>query len=151
MSRVNPAVKALIEPVVAGLGYELVGVEFLAQGRHSLLRVYVDSDAGITVDDCADVSRQLSAMLDVEDPLPGAYTLEVSSPGLERPLFEADDFERFAGQQATIRVQAPMDGRRKFAGVLKGVENGQVVLVEDGQERSIPLDRIAKAKLNAEL
>jgi len=151
MARVSPTVKALIEPVVTGLGYELVGVEYLAQGRHSLLRVYVDSDAGITVDDCADVSRQLSAMLDVEDPLPGAYSLEVSSPGLDRPLFEAVDFERFSGQQARIRLVAPLDGQRKFKGVLKGIQNNNVLLMEDGREVSVPLDRIAKANLVAEL
>jgi len=151
MARVSPAVKALIEPVVTGLGYELVGVEHLAQGRHSLLRVYVDSDAGITVDDCADVSRQLSAMLDVEDPLPGAYSLEVSSPGVDRPLFEAADFERFSGQQARIRLAAPLDGQRKFKGVLKGIQNNNVLLMEDGREVSVPLDRIAKANLVAEL
>lgn len=151
MARVNPEVKALIEPVVTGLGFELVGVEFLAQGRHSLLRVYVDRDGGITVDDCADVSRQLSAMLDVEDPLPGAYTLEVSSPGLDRPLFEADDYRRFAGRRAEIRLLVPLDGRRKFVGELAGVEDGQLVLVDDGQQRRIPLDRIGKANLVAEL
>ena len=151
MARVSPTVKALIEPVVTGLGYELVGVEYLAQGRHSLLRVYVDSDAGITVDDCADVSRQLGAMLDVEDPLPGAYSLEVSSPGVDRPLFEAADFERFSGQQARIRLLAPLDGQRKFKGVLKGVQNNNVLLMEDGREVSVPLDRIAKANLVAEL
>lgn len=151
MARVSPTVKALIEPVVTGLGYELVGVEYLAQGRHSLLRVYVDSDAGITVDDCADVSRQLSAMLDVEDPLPGAYSLEISSPGLDRPLFEAADFERFVGQQARIRLAAPLDGQRKFKGVLKGIQDNNVLLMEDGREVSLPLDRIAKANLVAEL
>jgi ribosome maturation factor RimP len=151
MARVSPTVKALIEPVVTGLGYELVGVEYLAQGHHSLLRVYVDSDAGITVDDCADVSRQLSAMLDVEDPLPGAYSLEVSSPGVDRPLFEAADFERFSGQQARIRLLAPLDGQRKFKGVLTGIQNNNVLLMEDGREVSVPLDRIAKANLVAEL
>jgi ribosome maturation factor RimP len=151
MARVSPTVKALIEPVVTGLGYELVGVEYLAQGHHSLLRVYVDSDAGITVDDCADVSRQLSAMLDVEDPLPGTYSLEVSSPGVDRPLFEAADFERFSGQQARIRLLAPLDGQRKFKGVLTGIQNNNVLLMEDGREVSVPLDRIAKANLVAEL
>ena len=151
MARVSPTVKALIEPVVTGLGYELVGMEYLAQGHHSLLRVYVDSDAGITVDDCADVSRQLGAMLDVEDPLPGAYSLEVSSPGLDRPLFEAADFERFSGQQVRIRLVAPLDGQRQFKGVLKGIQNNNVLLMEDGQEVSVPLDRIAKANLVADL
>ena len=151
MARVSPAVKALIEPVVTGLGYELVGVEYLAQGRHSLLRVYVDSEAGITVDDCADVSRQLSAMLDVEDPLPGTYSLEVSSPGLDRPLFEAADFDRFAGSQVRIRLASPLDGQRKFKGVLKGIQDNNVLLMEDGREVSVPLDRIAKANLVAEL
>ena len=151
MGRASPAVRAIIEPVVTGLGFELVGVEFLAQGRHSLLRVYVDSELGINVDDCADVSRQLSAVLDVDDPLPGAYTLEVSSPGLERPLFEIEDFERFAGCRARLRLAVPLDGQRKFKGTLNGVRNNNVLLMEDDRELSLPFDQIDKANLIAEL
>ena len=147
MGRASPAIKAIVEPVVTGLGFELVGVEHLAQGRHSLLRIYVDSDAGITVENCADVSRQLSAVLDVEDPLPGEYTLEVSSPGLARPLFELADFERFAGQRVKIQLAVPLNGQRKFKGSLNGVENNNVLLMEDDREHSLPFEQIVKASL----
>ena len=151
MGRASPAIKAIIEPVVSGLGFELVGVEYLPQGRHSLLRVYVDHAEGITVEHCADVSRQLSAVLDVEDPLPGEYTLEVSSPGLNRALFELADFERFAQQKAKIRLTVPLHGQRKFKGTLKGVLNNNVLLMEDDREHSLPFEQIDKANLIAEL
>ena len=151
MGRASPAVRAVIEPVVSGFGLELVGVEYLGQGQHSLLRVYVDSEAGITVEDCADVSRQLSAALDVDEPLTGVYTLEVSSPGLERPLFEIEDFERFAGQQAKIRLSVPLDGQRKFKGALSGVRNNNVLLTEGDRELSLPFDQIDRANLIAVL
>jgi ribosome maturation factor RimP len=147
MGRASPAIKAIVEPVVTGLGFELVGVEHLAQGRHSLLRVYVDNEAGITVENCADVSRQLSAVLDVEDPLPGEYTLEVSSPGLARPLFELADFERFAGQAAKIQLAVPLNGQRKFKGTLSGVQNNNVLLMEGDREHSLPFEQIVKANL----
>lgn len=147
MAHANPAVLKVVEPVVTGLGYELVGVEFLSQGRHSLLRVYLDSETGITVDDCERVSHQLSATLDVEDPIGGAYTLEVSSPGLDRPLFKPGDFERFAGHAVKIRLHRPLNGQRKFKGELVGLRDNNVVIVEDGHELSLPLDQIEKANL----
>lgn len=151
MGRASPVIRAIVEPAVVGLGFELVGVEYLPQGRHSLLRVYVDHADGISVQNCADVSRQLSAVLDVEDPLPGEYTLEVSSPGLNRPLFELADFERFAEQQAKIRLSVPLNGQRKFKGILKGVQNNNVLLMEDDREHSLPFEQIDKANLVAEL
>jgi ribosome maturation factor RimP len=151
VGRASPALKAIVGPVVSGLGYELVGVEHLAQGRHSLLRVYVDSENGITVDDCAKVSHQLSAVLDVEEPLPGEYTLEVSSPGMDRPLFELEDYQRFAGRQAKVRLRVPLHGQRKFKGTLVGVRDDNVVLMEDERELSLPFAQIDKANLVAEL
>jgi ribosome maturation factor RimP len=151
VGRASPAIRAIVEPVVTGLGFELVGVEYMPQGRHSLLRVYVDHEDGIMVEHCADVSRQLSAVMDVEDPLPGEYTLEVSSPGLNRPLFELADFERFADHQVKIQLAVPLNGQRKFKGTLKGVQNNNVLLMEDDREHSLPFEQIDKANLVVEL
>ncbi|MGA7799547.1 MAG: ribosome maturation factor RimP [Gammaproteobacteria bacterium] len=136
---------ALIEPAVTALGCELVGVEYVSGS--SLLRVYIDRPEGVTLDDCEAVSYQISGLLDVEDPVPGHYSLEVSSPGLDRPLFKAGDFERFAGQQVRIRLGVPIDGRRNFKGLLRGLRQDDVVIEEDGQEVRLPLERIEQARL----
>lgn len=138
---------ALFAPVVESMGYELVGTEFTTQGRRGVLRVYIDKEDGITVDDCGKVSYQLSGLLDVEDPVPGAYNLEVSSPGLDRPLFKAADYERFAGERVKIRLHAPMNGRRKQAGVLKGMEDDKVLLDTEDGAVSIALGDIKQARL----
>jgi len=138
---------ALIEPVVTGMGYELVGVEYIPQGRHSVLRIYIDKPQGIDVDDCSDVSRQLSAMLDVEDPIQGEYNLEVSSPGLDRPLFSIAHFAQFKGDEVSIRLKMPVDGRRKFTGVIESVENNVVILGGADEVIEIPYDIIDKANL----
>lgn len=139
--------QAIIEPSVSALGYELVGIEYLPQGRHSVLRVYIDSAAGITVDDCEKVSRQLSGVLDVEDPIKGQYSLEISSPGLDRPLFTPEHFVRFAGQQVQIRLQQPLHGQRKFKGLLRGMEGEEVLIDIDGGELRVLPEEIDKANL----
>lgn len=138
----------LLEPAVTALGCELVGIEYHPSGKHSLLRVYIDKPDGITVDDCSAVSYQISGLLDVEDPIPGQYTLEVSSPGLDRPLFQARDFERFAGQQVKVRMRFPVAGQRNFRGLLQGLREQQVVIEEeDGKRISLPLEQIEQARL----
>jgi ribosome maturation factor RimP len=147
MAQANKQLLDIIEPAVTALGYELVGVEYIAQGKHSVLRIYIDSEAGITVDDCAAVSHQVSAVLDVEDPISGVYTLEVSSPGLDRPLFTEAHYERYLGEQAEIRLRSPLDGRRKFKGRLLAVKDGQVEIEVDGESYTITLDNIEKANL----
>ena len=147
MVQANKQLQAIIEPAVSALGYELVGIEHLSQGKHSVLRVYIDHEDGISVDDCADVSHQVSAVLDVEDPITGLYTLEVSSPGLDRPLFTEAHYLRYVGQLAEIRSHSPIDGRRRFKGRLQAVQDGQVVIEVDGVEYSIALDNIDKANL----
>lgn len=129
------------------MGYELVGVEFQAGQTDGLLRVYIDQPDGIRIEDCERVSHQLSGLLDVENPIAGHYTLEVSSPGLDRPLFEAADFMRFIGRKARIQLDAALDGRRKFTGVIKGVENFQVILEVDQNVIRLPVDLIGKARL----
>ena len=141
-------VATLIEPSLDALGYELVGVEYAAQGKHSILRIYIDSPTGVDVDDCQKASQQISGVLDVEEPLSGQYTLEVSSPGLERPLFVAAHFERFAGERAEVRMRTPIDGQRKFVGQLAGVEDNNVKLdLENGESILLSLADIDKAKL----
>ncbi len=143
--------RALLEPGVRAAGFELVHVELAGGGGHRILRVYIDGPAGVGVDDCATVSRQLSALLDVEDPVPGQYLLEVSSPGLDRPLVGPDDFRRFAGQQAKLRAAQPVAGRRNFTGRIAGVEHGHVVL-ETGEGRvELALEQIESARLVPQL
>lgn len=151
MSKNAARLQDLIEPVVTALGYELVGVVYVPQGRHSLLRVYIDSAVGITLDDCERVSHQVSGVLDVEDPVTGQYQLEVSSPGLDRPLFSVEHFVRFTGRCAKLRLHTPLNGRRNFTGVLSGVRDGQVVIVDDGAEFALPFESIDKAQLVPEI
>lgn len=137
----------LIEPAVEAVGFEFVGLEYVTEGRHSVLRVYIDHDDGITVDNCADVSRQVSAVLDVEDPISGQYNLEVSSPGIDRPLFKLEHFERYQGEEIKLRSHAPVDGRRNFRGVLQAVEGDQISLNVDGQEFTVAFDNVEKARI----
>lgn len=140
-------IQAIVEPVVTSLGYELVGVEYLVQGRSGLLRVYIDTESGITLDDCQRVSHQLSGVLDVEDIIKGRYQLEVSSPGLDRPLFTAEHFQRFKGHKAKLKLAVPREGQRKFSGTLNGIEGDQVKLEVNGEEILLPLSAIDKANL----
>jgi len=141
------SVTRLIEPAIVGLGYELVGVEYRPNQRGSLLRIYIDKQGGVGVDDCALVSQQVSGVLDVEDPIPGQYNLEVSSPGLDRPVFKPGDYDRFAGARIRVRMSGLYEGRRKITGVLVGLREGAVVIDEDGVEHRVPLERIEKANL----
>jgi len=147
MAQASEKLVAIIEPAVSALGFELLGVEYMPQGRHSLLRIYIDHEDGITVDDCGDVSHQVSAVLDVEDPIRGEYTLEVSSPGLERPLFTLEHYARFAEQLAEIRLHAPLHGRRKFKGRIQGVDGDEVILDVEGEEQRLAIGNIEKAHL----
>jgi ribosome maturation factor RimP len=137
----------LIEPAVEAVGFEFVGLEYVAQGRNSVLRIFIDSEQGITVDDCATVSRQVSGVLDVEDPISGHYNLEVSSPGLDRPLFKLTHFERFVGQEIKLRAHSAVNGRRNFRGLLKAVVGDTIVMLADGQEFSISHSNVEKANL----
>ncbi len=123
------------------------GVEFISQGRHSVLRVYIDRPEGILIDDCEAVSRQVSGILDVEDPISGEYTLEVSSPGMDRPLFTLEQFAKHAGEQVKIRLRSPYEGRRNYQGILRGVEEQDVVVLVDDHEYLLPIDSIDKANI----
>ena len=147
MPRESAELRKLLEPAVTALGFELVGVEFIRDKR-GLLRVYIDDpDKGITVDDCKAVSHQISGVLDVEDPIQGQYALEVSSPGLDRPLFLARDFERFAGHEVSLRLSVPVNGRRKFKGVLAGIKDGEVTVQMEDEELIVSLEEIDQARL----
>lgn len=156
----------LLEPVVTAMGYELVGTEYVGQGRRHVLRLYIDSPTGVTLDDCSRVSHQVSGVLEVEDPISSPYTLEISSPGLDRPLFGLCDFERFIGRKVQLKLSPPPSGsipeegerragsaaeRRKIIGVLKSVQGGNVVVEEKDQELVLPLERIEKANLVPEI
>ncbi|VAX13392.1 Bacterial ribosome SSU maturation protein RimP [hydrothermal vent metagenome] len=142
----------LVASAVEALGLELVGVEYFAQGAHSVLRVYIDSELGVTLDDCSRVSHQLSGVLEVEDPIRGKFNLEVSSPGLDRPLFTLAHFERFVGQGVKLRLRQPLNGQRKFKGVIAAVEDGHIqITLDDSQTLELEIDEIEKANLIPEL
>lgn len=144
-------IQALLQPTVEALGFELWGMEHLSQGRHSLLRLYIDAESGVTVDDCAEVSRQVSGVMDVEDPISGEYTLEVSSPGVDRLLFKLEQYLGYVGEWIELRLRVPFDGRRKFKGTLKGIEGEEVVIQVDNDEFLLPLSAIDRAQVKPRL
>lgn len=138
---------AMLEPTVEALGFELWGLEYLSQGRHSVLRIYIDAEDGVGVDDCAAVSEQVSGLLDVEDPIAGEYVLEVSSPGLDRLLFRLGQFPAYVGETVELRLRRPFEGRRRFKGTLAGVEGEDVVVRVDEHEYLLPHGEIEKAQI----
>ena len=138
---------AILEPALAAMGLELADID-AHLGRRGLLRLYIDREGGVTLDDCQRVSEQIGALLDVEDPLPGSYVLEVSSPGFDRRLRTLKHFERFSGEQARVELRDPLDdGRRRFTGRLMGVEGSMVLLEVDGELTRLPFGDIAVARL----
>lgn len=137
-----------LKTIVTAMGYEFVGCELQRQGQGSVLRIYIDKEQGITLDDCSAVSHQISAMLDVEDPIQGEYNLEVSSPGLDRPLFEVAQYKKFIGNRIKVRTHNPLDNRRNFVGVLQQVdETNDIHLLTDAGEVILPFSSIEKAKI----
>jgi ribosome maturation factor RimP len=146
------ALMRLTEPPIEALGYELVDVEFAREGRGGVLRIFIDrpageETAGISVEDCALVSHAVSAVLETEDPIKGHYTLEVSSPGFDRILRKRAHFARFIGERIAAELKLPMNGRRRFVGLLKSLDDDAIVMEVDGQAHSLPLERIQKARL----
>jgi ribosome maturation factor RimP len=137
----------LIAPVVESLGCIYWGLEYMSQGRHSTLRIFIDGENGVSLEDCANVSRQVGSVMDVEDPITGEYTLEVSSPGTDRPLYTLEHYTRYVGEQVAIRLRVPFEGRRKFAGLLSGVEGDDVRVVVDDFEYLLPIESIDKANI----
>ncbi len=128
-------------------GFELVAVDVLGTRARPLVRVYLDREGGVGLDELAEANGWISAALDETDPIPGAFVLEVSSPGVDRPLRKPSDFERFAGEDVRLKTMAPIDGRRNFTGTLGGFREGDVVIVCDGEEYSIPLEKVGKAHM----
>lgn len=146
----NPLVdklSAVITPAIVAAGYELVDLQYRCEQSGWVLRLYMDGPAGITHEDCERVSREVSALLDVEDIIRQAYHLEVSSPGAERPLRAAEHFQRFTGRRARVRLAKGLEGRRNFTGTLLGVESGTVRIEVDGKEYALPLSDLEKASL----
>ena len=136
----------LLEPEVNTLGYELIELELIS-GKPSILRVYIDQEAGINVEDCAAVSRHVGLILEVEDPIPGEYTLEVSSPGAERPLRSLEHFATYEGEQAKLKLSQLHEGRKRLKGTLSGVQDDKVLVTVDNKEYAIPIALIVKAHL----
>ncbi|WP_333875716.1 ribosome maturation factor RimP [Methylobacter sp.] len=137
----------LIEPIVEGLGYECVGIEYNPHPKHGLLRIYIDSENGILVEDCSKVSHQVSGVMDVEDPIQGYYHLEVSSPGEDRPFFKVSQFERYIGSTVLVNLFQAIDGRRKITGLIEKVE-GDIITLKDGEQVfEVPFTAMSKARL----
>ncbi len=141
-------IEAIVTPTVTGMGFELVQVKFMDGKKSQTLQIMAERpDGTITLDDCAAISRQLSAVLDVEDIIPTEYRLEVGSPGIDRPLVKLADYTKYLGHQAKIETVLPIDGRKRFSGVLKGVEGEDVILTVDGWDYALPFADIQTAKL----
>lgn len=137
----------LLEPTVERLGYELSDLELRIGGRDGVVRVFIDKPEGVGLADCETVSRQISAVLDVEDPVPGHYVLEVSSPGLDRKLTKPAHFQRFVDRDVKVKVRFPVDGRRNFRGKLMAASEESIEVEVDGQSYSLPMATIESARL----
>ncbi|WP_118858711.1 ribosome maturation factor RimP [Haemophilus haemolyticus] len=149
MATLEQNLQQMLQGAVEDLGCELWGIECQRAGRFMTVRLFIDKEGGVTVDDCADVSRQVSAILDVEDPIADKYNLEVSSPGLDRPLFTLPQFERYIGQDIAVHLRIPVMERRKWQGKLARIENDMVTLIVDGQEQVLVFGNIQKANVVA--
>jgi len=144
---VQDEIEQLIKPTIEDMGYILWGCEYLAQGKHSLLRIYIDKDDGIGIEDCQRVSHQVSALLDVDDPISGNYSLEVSSPGIPRPLFNSGQYLRYIGQDVQIKLFKPVAGKRKFAGTIVAADENVLVLAISNEQQEFIFSNIVKANL----
>ncbi|ABQ98235.1 TPA: ribosome maturation factor RimP [Haemophilus influenzae] len=149
MATLEQNLQEMLQDAVEDLGCELWGIECQRMGRFMTVRLFIDKDGGVTVDDCADVSRQVSAILDVEDPIADKYNLEVSSPGLDRPLFTLPQFERYIGQDIAVHLRIPVMERRKWQGKLERIEKDMITLIVDDQEQILVFGNIQKANVVA--
>jgi len=152
MSQKSREIDALVAPAVAALGLELLGSEWVPGPSRSLLRLYIDAPGRmVTLDDCEAASREVEALLDVHDPIQGQYTLEVSSPGLDRPLFSVGQVARHVGEQARVLLKLPMDGRRRLQGRILRVDGEDIAIEVDGRELVLPFDAVEKARIVPDL
>lgn len=147
MAKFEQKLTDMLRPAVEEVGKDLLGCEFISAGNHSVLRLFIDHVNGINVDDCAEVSRQVGAILDVEDPISSEYSLEVSSPGLDRPLFELSQFQAVIGETINVKLSIPLNGRRKFKGKLEAIENDTLIVKLDGQDYELLYSNIDKANV----
>lgn len=147
MSTKENKLKSMLSDAIESLGCEFWGLELRQQGKQSLLRIFIEKVPRVNVDDCAAVSRQVSSILDVEDPIASEYTLEVSSPGMDRPLFTLEQFKQYVGENVAIKLRIAFEGRRKFAGKLTAVEGDDVVVLIDSEEYLLPFETIDKANV----
>ena len=147
MATLEQKLQELVQGSVEDLGCEFWGIECQRVGRYLTVRLFIDKEGGVTVEDCADVSRQVSAVLDVEDPIADKYNLEVSSPGLDRPLFTLNQFERYLGQEILLHLRIPVADRRKWQGQLAKIENDMITLIVDGKEQVLAFGNIQKANV----
>ena len=147
MASKEQQIEQLLQPTVEALGFDLWGIEYVSQGRHSVVRIFIDAEQGITVDDCAAVSHQAGSVLDVEEPITGEYTLEVSSPGMDRLLFKLEQYPQYANEVIELRLRSPFEGRRKFKGILKGIEGEDIVVQVDDHEYLLPHSAVDKARI----
>ena len=143
----------MLRPAVEGVGYELVGIEHLPMGKNSVLRIYIDSPDGITVNDCSRVSHQVSGVLDVEEPIKGHFTLEVSSPGIDRPLFNIEQFVQFVGSKVKLKLYHAVEGKRKFTGTIDSVEADDIIIKDNDTDDciQIQMDDIDKANIISDI
>ena len=141
------SLKEMLEPAVNAVGMELWGIEYLSQGKHSILRVYIDSEDGVTIDNCEAASHQVSGVLDAEDPINGEYNLEVSSPGMDRPLFNFDQFAMYQGELIKVRLQMAVNGMRNFTGKLLEAKDDVLTFQVDNQQLTVSINQIDKANL----
>ncbi|MBM7423490.1 MULTISPECIES: ribosome maturation factor RimP [Spongiibacter] len=147
MSAQRDKLEEMLRPGIEALGFDLWGIEYQSHAKRSMLRIYIDAEAGISVDDCAKVSHQVSGVLDVEDPITGEYTLEVSSPGMDRPLYRLEQYAEYIGSDINIRLRIAFEGRRKFQGRLVAIEGDEVVIQLDGHEYLLPFEQIDRAQI----
>lgn len=147
MAKFAQKLTEMLRPAVEGVGKELLGIEYISAGNNSVLRLFIDHENGINVDDCAEVSRQVGAILDVEDPIGPEYNLEVSSPGLDRPLFDLEQFQAVIGETITVKLSMPSNGRRKFKGKLEAINDETLIVVVDGLDYELVFSNIDKANL----
>ncbi|GLP97019.1 ribosome maturation factor RimP [Paraferrimonas sedimenticola] len=147
MAAIEQKLTDMLAPIVEAEGFELVGIEFIRAGKHSTLRIYIDHEDGITVDNCATVSYQASSILDVEDPISTEYTLEVSSPGVDRPLFNAAQYQKAIGEEVKMQLNMPVEGQRNMRGELTAVDGEMITIQLADKSATVALDNIRKANI----
>lgn len=143
----SQTLESLFDPIVTGLGYQLWGIEYRSSQKHALIKIFIDHENGVTLDHCSEVSHQVSAVLDVEDPIAVPYTLEVSSPGVERPLLKLAHYQRYLGSEIKVRLTWALEGRKNFKGELIRVESDNITMLVDNLEVSFSVDAVKRANL----